>query len=46
MARLGEWGRMAAVRGNRIVSVPLDEAIGELKKLDEEIYRIAEVFFG
>ena len=46
MARKGEWGQMAAVRGNRIVSVPLGEAVGELKKLDEEIYRIAEVFFG
>ena len=46
MARQGEWGHMAAVRGNRIVSVPLAEAVGELKRLDEEIYRIAEVFFG
>ncbi len=46
MAREGEWGQMTAVRGNRIVSVPLDEAVGELKKLDEEIYRIAEIFFG
>ena len=46
MARQGEWGQMAALRGNRIVGVPLAEAVGELKKLDEEIYRIAEVFFG
>jgi ATP-dependent phosphofructokinase / diphosphate-dependent phosphofructokinase len=46
LARQGEWGQMAALHGNRIVGVPLDEAIGELKKLDEEIYRIAEVFFG
>ena len=46
MTRHGEWGRMAALQGNRIVSVPLEEAVGELKRLDEEIYRIAEVFFG
>jgi len=46
MARQGHWGQMAAVRGNRIVSVPLEEAVGELKRLDEEIHRIAEVFFG
>lgn len=46
MIRTGEFGKMAALRGNRIVSASLDEAVGELKKLDEEIYRVAEVFFG
>jgi phosphofructokinase-like protein len=46
MVREGQWGEMAALRANRIVSTPLSEAVGELKRLDEEIYRIAEVFFG
>ena len=46
MVRDGKWGEMAAIRGNRIISVPLAEAVGELKRLDEEIYRVAEVFFG
>jgi phosphofructokinase-like protein len=46
MVRAGRWGEMAAIRGNRIISVPLAEAVGELKRLDEEIYRVAEVFFG
>jgi 6-phosphofructokinase 1 len=46
MIRAGEFGRMTALRGNRIVSASLDEAVGELKRLDEEIYRVAEVFFG
>ena len=46
MIRAGEFGTMAALRGNRIVSASLDEAVGELKRLDEEIYRVAEVFFG
>jgi 6-phosphofructokinase 1 len=46
MIRAGEFGRMAALRGNKIESASLDEAIGELKRLDEEIYRIAEMFFG
>jgi 6-phosphofructokinase 1 len=41
-----EWGRMAAMRGNKIVSVPLDEAVNNLKLLDEEIYKVAKVFFG
>jgi len=46
MVRAGQWGEMAALRANRIVSVPLAEAVGDLKRLDEEIYRIAEIFFG
>jgi len=46
MIREGDFGRMAALQGNRIVSVSLDEAVGQLKKLDEDIYRTAEVFFG
>src|SRR5437870_2565579 len=46
MVREGRWGHMAALRGTRIVSVPLDDAVCELKRLDEDIYRVAEVFFG
>ena len=46
MVRDGSWGHMASLRGNRIISVPLTEAVGEVKYLDDEIYRVAEVFFG
>lgn len=46
LIREGNFGQMAAIRGNRIISVPLDEAVNNLKRLDEEIYRVAEVFFG
>lgn len=46
MVRGREWGHMTALRGNRIISIPLAEAVGELKRLDEEIYQLAEVFFG
>src|SRR2546430_4703596 len=46
MVRAGEWAHMTALRGTRIVSVPLADAVGDLKRLDEEIYRVAEVFFG
>jgi 6-phosphofructokinase 1 len=46
MIREGQWGQMAALRGTRIVAVPLDEAVRDIKVLDEEIYRVAEVFFG
>jgi ATP-dependent phosphofructokinase / diphosphate-dependent phosphofructokinase len=46
MVRDSQWGQMVAVQGNKIVSVPLDQAVSELKHLDEDIYRVAEVFFG
>ena len=40
------WGQMVALRGSRVVSVPLDDAVRKIKTLDEEIYHVAEVFFG
>jgi phosphofructokinase-like protein len=46
MIRAGEFGKMTALRGNRIVAIALDECVSDLKRLDEEIYRVAEVFFG
>src|SRR5437763_1441255 len=46
LVREGNWGEMVAIRGNRIVTAPLADAVGELKRLDDEIYRVAEVFFG
>ncbi|HEY0376895.1 MAG TPA: ATP-dependent 6-phosphofructokinase [Pyrinomonadaceae bacterium] len=46
MVRAGEFGRMASLRGSTVSSVPLEEAVGGIKQLDEEIYRVAEVFFG
>ncbi len=44
MIREGRWGHMAALRGTKIVMVPLDDAVCDLKRLDEEIYRVAEMF--
>ncbi|HTO96836.1 MAG TPA: ATP-dependent 6-phosphofructokinase [Myxococcales bacterium] len=41
-----EWGKMAALRGNQIVSVPLAEATAKLKTVDDAFYGVAEVFFG
>jgi 6-phosphofructokinase 1 len=41
-----QWGHMTGLQGSRIVSVPLEEAVSSLNRLDEEIYRVAEVFFG
>ncbi|HEV2764190.1 MAG TPA: ATP-dependent 6-phosphofructokinase [Pyrinomonadaceae bacterium] len=46
MVAAREWGRMASLRGTSMLSVPLDEAVDGHKQLDEEIYKVAEVFFG
>ncbi len=43
----GDFGQMVAVRADRIVRVPLAEAVGELKLVDPELFHgVAEVFFG
>jgi len=46
LVREEQWGQMTALRANRIISIPLSEAVGNLKRLDEAIYQVAEVFFG
>jgi 6-phosphofructokinase 1 len=46
MIARGEWGKMAALRGNEILSVPLVEATAKLKTVPPEFFAVAEVFFG
>jgi len=46
MVKKEEFGRMAALQGNRIVSVPLAEALAQTKTVDEDLYATAKVFFG
>jgi ATP-dependent phosphofructokinase / diphosphate-dependent phosphofructokinase len=42
----GAFGQMVALRADRIVRVPLAEAVGELKTVDPALYHeVAEVFF-
>ena len=41
-----EFGRMAAINGLRMTSVPLEEVADKSKPVDEDIYRTAEIFFG
>ena len=41
MVHRGEFGHMAALRGNKIVSVPLSEAISANRKVDREIIEAA-----
>jgi 6-phosphofructokinase 1 len=42
----GAFGTMVALRAGEIVRVPLDEATGELKLITDDLYEVAEVFFG
>ncbi|MBI3815693.1 MAG: 6-phosphofructokinase [Nitrospinae bacterium] len=41
-----EFGKMVALRGNKIVSANLEDAIAKLKTVDLDLYNIAEIFFG
>lgn len=40
------YGKMVALRGNKIVPVDLEEAVSKLKTVDMDLYEIAKVFFG
>ena len=42
----GRFGRMAALHGDDIVDVSLDEATKELKTVPPEWYEVAKAFFG
>ncbi|UCC58129.1 MAG: 6-phosphofructokinase [Candidatus Bathyarchaeum sp.] len=42
----GQFGQMVALRGNKIVSVPLKDVIGKRKTVDLELYEIAKIFSG
>ena len=42
----GEFGKMVTLRGNKIGSIDLEEATSKAKRIDDELYDIAEVFFG
>ena len=42
----GKFGHMVCLRGNHIISSPMANAIGKAKLVDEELYDVAQVFFG
>jgi ATP-dependent phosphofructokinase / diphosphate-dependent phosphofructokinase len=42
----GKFGRMAALQGDSIVDVTLEEATRELKKVPPAVYDVARAFFG
>lgn len=46
LVEAGDFGKMAALRGDDIVAVSLDEATAELKTVPVEWYEVAKTFFG
>ena len=41
-----DYGKMASLAGNKIVAVPLEAAVSELKTVDMELYNIVKILFG
>jgi 6-phosphofructokinase 1 len=46
LALAGEFGQMAALRGDDVVALPLAEATAQLKVVPREWYDVARAFFG
>jgi 6-phosphofructokinase 1 len=46
LAHAGAFGQMAALRGDDIVAVSLEEATAQLKTVPPEWYAVAQAFFG
>ncbi len=42
----GKFGKMVSLQGNKIVPMDLKEVTNKTKPVDDELYEIAEVFFG
>lgn len=42
----GEFGKMVSLRGNEIITIDLKEALSKTKRIDDDLYEMAEVFFG
>ncbi len=46
LVKEGQFGHMVSLQGNKIVAVPLAEAVAKIKTVDTELYDLAKVFFG
>jgi 6-phosphofructokinase 1 len=45
LVKQGDFGKMASLQGNRIVAVPLEDAVKELKTVPIELYEQAKTLF-
>ncbi|UCG35521.1 MAG: 6-phosphofructokinase [Candidatus Omnitrophota bacterium] len=46
LVKSAKFGKMACLRGNELIAVPLEEATKKIKTLDLKLYDIAKIFFG
>ena len=46
MAAKGQYGTMVALHGTKMVPVPIEEACASIRGVPDEIYDVAETFFG
>jgi ATP-dependent phosphofructokinase / diphosphate-dependent phosphofructokinase len=46
LVQAGEFGQMAALRGDDVIAVSLEEATAELKTVPDDWYEVARAFFG
>lgn len=46
LLKAGKFGQMASLHGRDIVDVPLEAAVGQLKTVPIDYYKMAEIFFG
>ncbi|MDH3306144.1 MAG: 6-phosphofructokinase [Acidimicrobiia bacterium] len=46
LAMAGEAGVMVALKGDRIIPVPLEEACAQVRYLDTDVFDVARTFFG
>ena len=42
----GKFGRMVSLQGRNIEHVPLEEAVGKLKTVSDDYYKLTEIFAG
>jgi 6-phosphofructokinase 1 len=46
LVEAGDFGKMAALRGDDVIAVSLDEATEKLKTVPDDWYEVARAFFG
>jgi 6-phosphofructokinase 1 len=46
LVKEGAWGTMASIQGNRIVAVPLEDAVKELKTVPLALYEEVKTLFS
>jgi 6-phosphofructokinase 1 len=42
----GDFGKMVALQGNKILAIPIEEGVSKSKTVDMKLYEIAKIFFG